>query len=84
MGVSLSGIGLFAIHSQMRSAASVGEELLAFTATIFGASCGAAYLGMRMQQPKRKRLLHRFAEGFLLLGLVLMAAVCLFLAFTIP
>ncbi len=70
MGVSLSGIGLFAIHSQMRSAASIAEELLAFNATIFGASCGAAYLGMRAGKPRAKQLIHWFSEGFLLLGLL--------------
>jgi len=84
MGVSLSGIGLFGIHSQMRAVASLGEEMLAMTATIFGGSCGAAYLGMRARLSGRKHLLHRFAEGLFLLGLVLMAAVCLFLAFSIP
>lgn len=84
MGVSLSGIGLFAIHSQMRSVASIGEEMLAFIATIFGGSCGAAYLGMRARQARSKRWLHLVAEGLFLLGLALMAGACLFLAFSIP
>ncbi len=83
MGVSLSGIGLFAILSHMRSSASFGEELLAINAVIFGGSCVASYLGMRHTAEMRKRLFHLIAEGLLLFGLILMASVCVFLAFSI-
>ena len=83
MGVSLSGIGLFAILSHMRSAATLGEESLAFNASIFGASCVTAYLSMKTGNAARKRRLRQFAEGLFLFGLVLMAAVCVFLAVTL-
>jgi hypothetical protein len=83
MGVSLSGIGLFAILSHLRSAASFGEELLAFNAILFGGSCVTAYLGMRNNVVSWKRLFHLVAEGLLLFGLILMACVCIFLAYSI-
>ena len=83
MGVSLSGIGLFAILSHMRAAATLGEESLAFNASIFGASCVTAYLSMKTGNAARRRRLRQFAEGLFLFGLVLMAAVCVFLAVTL-
>ena len=79
MGVSLSGIGLFAIVSHMQSTATLGEEALALNASIFGGSCVAAYFAMKCSAARRRRL-QLFSEGLFLFGLTLMAAICVFLA----
>jgi hypothetical protein len=82
-GVSLSGIGLFAILSHIRSVQSLGEELLALNATVFALSCVSAYLTMKAGLPQRKRRFQLCAEGLFVFGLILMASACVFLALSL-
>ena len=82
LGVALSAFGLFSILSHAKSVVHMGEELLAVNACLFAASCCAAFLTMRL--PGRcRRVLGVVAEGLFLIGLSMMALVCLFLVVSI-
>ena len=80
-GVSLSGIGLFSILSHLRSVESLGERFLAADASIFMLSCVGAFLALKTRVDFRRRIYRWIAEGTFLAGLVLMACICIFIAF---
>ncbi len=80
-GVSLSGIGLFAILSHLRSVETAGERFLAADASTFMLSCVAAFLAMKTRVNFRRRIYRWIAEGMFLAGLVMMAGICIFIAF---
>jgi hypothetical protein len=80
-GVSLSGIGLFAILSHLRSVETVGERFLAADASTFMLSCVAAFLALKTRVNGRRRVYRLIAEGMFLAGLVMMACICIFIAF---
>lgn len=80
-GVSLSAIGLFAILSHLRSVETLGERFLAADASAFMLSCVAAFLAMKTQVTFRRQVYRLVAEGMFLVGLILMACICIFIAF---
>lgn len=80
-GVSLSGIGLFSILSHLRSVETFGERFLAADSSIFMVSCVAAFLALKTHVNFRRRIYRWIAEGTFLTGLVLMACICIFIAF---
>jgi hypothetical protein len=80
-GVSLSAIGLFAILSHLRSVETLGERFLAADASAFMLSCVAAFLAMKTQVNFRRQVYRLLAEGMFLVGLILMACICIFIAF---
>lgn len=80
-GVSLSAIGLFAILSHLRSVETLGERFLAADASAFMLSCVAAFLTMKTQVAFRRQVYRLVAEGMFLVGLILMACICIFIAF---
>jgi hypothetical protein len=80
-GVSLSGIGLFSILSHLRAVETLGERFLAADASIFMVSCVAAFLALKTRVDFRRRIYRWIAEGTFLSGLVLMACICIFIAF---
>jgi hypothetical protein len=80
-GVSLSGIGLFSILSHLRSAETLGERFLAADASIFVLSCISAFLSMKTRVNFRRKVYRWIAEGMFLAGLVVMACICIFIAF---
>ncbi len=83
LGVAISAFGLFSILSHARSLINMGEELLAINACLFATSCSVAFLTMRTPSNRLRRVFGIVAEGIFLLGLGMMALICLFLVVSI-
>ncbi|MBC7804558.1 MAG: hypothetical protein H7145_00205 [Akkermansiaceae bacterium] len=83
VGVCLAVIGLFQIVARLGNVESLGDDLLAFDALLFLTACVFAYLALRSRYRGQRRRLERSADALFLLGLGLMAFVCLLITYAI-
>ena len=83
LGVALSAFGLFSILSHARSIINMGEELLAINACFFAISCSIAFLTMRIPNHRWRGVFGVVAEVVFLVGLTMMALICMFLVVSI-
>ena len=82
VGVCLTVIGIFRAIGELKTFTTVGDNILAFDALIFLASCMLAYSSMRSRDPRKKHKLERIADILFIFGLSLMAVVCSIIAYT--
>lgn len=83
VGVALTGIGLVSILSHIKSIIIYGEELLSINAIVFVVCCVTAYLAMKTNRVTLHHWLCGISEVVFLIGLIMMAAICVFLAVSI-
>ncbi|HEY3663048.1 MAG TPA: hypothetical protein VGL24_07840 [Chthoniobacterales bacterium] len=81
VGVCLTVIGLLRVVITLRRADTFADNLLAIDAFLFLISCLASYWTLRTRTNKRMYLLERFADLVFICALLLMVAVCAFVAF---
>ena len=83
VGVCLTVIGLLRVVITLRKADTLADNLLAFDAILFLIACLSAYWALRSRRRRRMYRLERFADAVFILALLMMAAVCAFIVFTI-
>ena len=82
IGVCLTVIGIFRAVTELKQFSSIGDNILALDALIFLCSCVISYFALRTNNKTRKRRIERVADYFFLSGLLLMAFVCILIAYT--
>ncbi len=82
VGVCLTVIGIFRAVSELKNFSTLGDNILAVDALIFLASCVFAYSSLRSDSEKKRHKLEKFADILFIVGLSLMAIVCLIIAYT--
>ena len=82
VGVCLTVIGIFRAIGELKSFSSLGDNILAFDALVFLASCIFSYSSLRASDKRRGRALERVADVLFIFGLSLMAVVCSIIAYT--
>lgn len=80
VGVCLTVIGIFQIGT-LKSIGSISDNILAIDAVAFLASCILAYVALRTRTRKRRLLIERIADIVFIGGLLLMAVVCILVAY---
>ena len=79
VGVCLTGIGLFRVYGL--TASTIGDDLLAFDASLFAITCFLAFRSLRTRSMQRRTALQTISEWLFLIGLLLMVVVCLVLTY---
>ena len=80
VGISLTVLGLFRAVVRLRTVGHIGDNLLALDAVTFLAACVFSYTSLRSRAGRRRRVLERVADACFGVGLVLMTAVCVMVA----
>jgi hypothetical protein len=83
VGVCLTVIGLIRIVISIRKFDTIADDLLAGAALIFLVSCFCSYWALRTRGARRMHTLERIADAAFLFGLLIMVAVCVFIAFAV-
>ncbi len=83
VGVCLTVIGIFIMSKRLSHVKSYGEEMLAFDAQFFLASCILSYWSLRMRRKFRRYSIERLAEELFFVGLIFMAFICFFIIYEI-
>jgi len=83
VGVCLTVIGIFRAIGELKKFDSVGDNILAIDALIFLVSCIVSYFALRSTDKIRKRKIEKIADVMFIIGLSLMAVVCLIIAYTL-
>ncbi len=76
VGVCLTVIGFIPIAISAQQIDTLADDLLSVVALFFICSCLCAYYVLRMRSIRRIHCLERIADGFFILGLILMVDVC--------
>ena len=83
VGVCLTVIGIFRAISELKKFDTIGDNVLAIDALIFLGACVFAYFALRSVNIIRKRKMEKIADALFLIGLSLMAIVCIMIAYTL-
>jgi hypothetical protein len=83
VGVCLTVIGLIRLVISVQKIDTLADDLLAVDALLFLCACLCAYWALRMRSRRRMHWLERIADGSLIMGLILMVAVCGIIAYNI-
>ena len=83
VGVCLTVIGIIRIVISIRKADTLADDLLAFDAVLFLASCLSSSLALRTRSTRRLHGLERFADVTFIIALVAMVLVCAFITYAI-
>ncbi len=83
VGVCLTVIGLLRVVIALRKADTVADNLLAIDAILFLLACLSAYWALRSRGRRRMHVVERFADLVFIAALLLMVAICVFIAFAI-
>ncbi len=81
VGVCLTVIGILNIISTSRKIETWGDEITGIDAIFFLIACMVSYIAMKTSKRKRRYNLERIADVLFLIGLFLMAVVCLVIVF---
>ncbi len=82
VGVCLTVIGIFRAIAELKKFSTVGDNILAVAALIFLICCITSYLALRSTNKIRKQKIEKIADALFLIGLSLMAIVCVIIAYT--
>lgn len=83
IGVCLTGIGLLQVVRGLSRVTTVGDEILAVDAFLFLVTCALAFLSFRARSARRRVWLRKTSDVTFFLGLLLLAAVCALIAFSV-
>jgi hypothetical protein len=83
VGVCLTVIGLIRIVITLQKVNTLADDLLAFDALIFLASCILSYWALRNRKIRRRLRTERIADLLFLAAMVMMTGVCLFITYAI-
>jgi multisubunit Na+/H+ antiporter MnhF subunit len=83
VGVWITVIGLFRVVSRSVHVDSIADNLLAFDALVFLASCFLAYLALRSRTKRSVQLLEQMADYLFLAGLTMMSVVAVLIAYEV-
>lgn len=83
MGVCLTVISIINVVSAYKKIVTFADDLTAITAIVFLCACATSYFGLKTKEPGRRYLLEKIADGIFLLGLVMVAFVCIFIVITL-
>ncbi len=81
VGVCLTVIGLIRVMITIRNMDTLADDLVAMDAVLFLMSCLLSYWALRTRGGQRMHRIERVADGIFILALLLMVAVCGFIAF---
>jgi hypothetical protein len=74
---SLALVGIFRILTHLRGVAIVGQSILIIATLSFIAATLTSYIAIRSRTRRRLRSAERIADGLFLMGVLLLASVCL-------
>lgn len=80
MGICLAAAGILNISESLKKIETIGNELITVNSILFLLSCFFSYMAIRTKSRKRRYGLERIADVFFLGGLLLVAGVCLLVA----
>jgi len=83
VGVCLTGIGIIRVVISMRDVDTITDDLLALDALLFLFSCLFSYWALRTRGIQRLHQLERIADILFIIGLTLMAGVCVLIAYAL-
>ena len=83
VGVCLTVIGLLRIVITVRKADTFADDILAFNALLFLASCLSSYCALRKRGTRRMHRLERIADVLFMAAMLVMAFACLFITYAI-
>lgn len=83
IGVCLTVIGIINVISTYKKIITIADDLTAFSALIFLCSCTTSYFAMRKKVKKHRYLLERISDSVFLIGLSLVAFICIFIVMTL-
>jgi hypothetical protein len=83
VGVCLTVIGLIRIVITIQKADTLADNLLAIDAILFLTSCGMSYWALRTRGARRMHRVERIADFVFLAAMLLMTAICIFIAFAL-
>lgn len=82
VGVCLTVIGIFRAIGELKKFSTVGDNILAVAALIFLSACLLSYLALRSKDNRRQQKIEKIADVIFLIGLSLLAIVCVLIAYT--
>jgi hypothetical protein len=83
VGVCLTVIGLIRIVITLQKADTLADDMLAADALLFLSSCILSYWALRTRKVRRMHRVERFADAIFLTAMLLMAAVSVFITYSI-
>lgn len=83
VGVCLTAIGILRLVAAQTRVQTLGDELLAADAVIFGICCFLSFWSFKTGVPRYRRWLRLLVDGLFMLALVLMVAVCAIIAYAL-
>lgn len=83
VGVCLTVIGILNIVSSFKKIENLGDEITALDAIFFLIACIVSYVAIKTKIRKRRYLLEKIADFLFLIGLGLMAVVCLIIVYRV-
>jgi hypothetical protein len=83
VGVCLTVIGLIRVVITLGKADTVADDLLAGDAFLFLLSCLLSYSALRTRSKRRMHQRERIADAIFILAMLLMAAICGFIAYSV-
>ncbi len=82
VGVCLTVIGLVRISNRLKNVSIIGDDLLALSSIVFLIACFLSYLGLRTRGSRQLREnLERIADVWFLVGLCMLAVICILIAY---
>ena len=83
VGVCLTVIGLLRVVITLRRIDTFADNLLALDAILFLIACVSSYWALRTRGQQRMHRVENFADVVFLVGLALMAVICVFITYAI-
>ena len=83
VGVCLTAIGLIQVIEHHSDISTLSDEIMVFDALMFLGSCIFSYWALHHRMRKHYRRLRLWVDTLLMLGIVLMAAICAIMAYEI-
>src|SRR5437660_8456946 len=83
VGVCLTVIGLIRVVITFGKADTLADDLLAFDALLFLASCLLSYSAMRSRSFRRMHRIERAADVVFIVAMIVMTTICAFITYAV-
>ena len=83
VGVCLTAIGILRLISSQTRVQTIGDDLLAADAVVFGVCCFLSFWSFKTRSTSQRRLLRLVIDGLFMLALTIMVVVCAIIAYAI-
>jgi len=83
VGVCLTVIGIIHLVIGVRNVSTLTDDLLSLDSLLFLCACLLSYASIRSRSRRTRRRLEGIADGFFILALLLMVAVCVLITYAL-